>query len=65
MTELDKIFIKALGKVVQEPCDDTISREDAEECKELMTDMNGDTVYAVRQFYMMIARNTRQKVRNK
>jgi len=30
------------------PCDDVISREDVEECKELMTDINGDTVYAVR-----------------
>lgn len=32
----------------QEPCKDAISREDVEECKELMTDINGDTVYAVR-----------------
>ncbi len=31
-----------------EPCNDAISREDVEECKELMTDINGDTVYAVR-----------------
>ncbi|MBO7733422.1 MAG: hypothetical protein J6S67_12730 [Methanobrevibacter sp.] len=29
-------------------CDDAISREDVEECKELMTDINRDTVYAVR-----------------
>ena len=31
-----------------EPCEDVIIREDLEECKELMTDINGDTVYAVR-----------------
>ena len=44
--------IEAIGMAIQalsqEPCDDAISREDAEECKELMTDINGDTVYAVR-----------------
>lgn len=33
---------------VQQPCNDVISCEDMEECKELMTDINGDTVYAVR-----------------
>lgn len=32
----------------QEPCEDAISCEDIEECKELMTDINGDTVYVVR-----------------
>jgi len=32
----------------QQPCGNAISREDLEECKELMTDVNGDTVYAVR-----------------
>lgn len=28
MTELEKIFIKAIEKVKQEPCEDAISRED-------------------------------------
>lgn len=32
----------------QEPCEDAISREDIEEFKELMTDINGDVIYAVR-----------------
>lgn len=32
----------------KEPCKDAISLEDLEECKELMTDVNGDTVYAVK-----------------
>ena len=32
----------------QEPCEDAISRDDIEECIELMTDINGDIVYAVR-----------------
>ena len=41
-------YMGVLEKQIQEPCDDAISREDAEECKELMTDINGDTVYAVR-----------------
>lgn len=40
-------FIK-LCMEEQQPCGDAISREDVEECKELMTDVNGDTVYAVR-----------------
>lgn len=35
-------------KVMGIECDDVVSREDAEECKELMTDINGDTVYVVR-----------------
>lgn len=38
---------KALFHKIVE-CEDTISRDDVEECKELMTDINGDTVYAVR-----------------
>lgn len=32
----------------QEPCDDAISRQALDEIKELMTDINGDTVYVVR-----------------
>ena len=32
----------------QEPCEDAVNRENLEECEELMTDINGDTVYAVR-----------------
>ena len=49
--QLDKdieAFDMAIQSLSQEPCDDAISREDVEECKELMTDINGDTVYAVR-----------------
>lgn len=42
--ELEK-RIKALE---QKPCEDAISKTDLEECKELMTDINGDAVYAVR-----------------
>ena len=38
----------AIKALEQKPCEDAISREDLEECKELMTDINGDTVYAVR-----------------
>ena len=30
------------------PCDDVVSRQAVDEIKELMTDINGDTVYAVR-----------------
>ena len=41
----DTMMIKG---VVQELSSALISREDAEECKELMTDINGDTVYVVR-----------------
>lgn len=37
--------IKALSA---DPCEDVINRNDVEECVELMTDINGDTVYAVR-----------------
>lgn len=37
--------IKALE---QQPCEDCISRQTLDEIKELMTDINGDTVYAVR-----------------
>ncbi len=40
-----EMAIKALE---QEPSGDLISLEDVEECKELMTDINGNTVYAVR-----------------
>lgn len=43
--EFIKMAIKALE---QEPCDDAISRQTVNEIKELMTDINGDTVYAVR-----------------
>ena len=32
----------------QEPCEDAISRQAVDEIKELMTDINGNTVYAVR-----------------
>lgn len=32
----------------QEPCDDCISRQVMDEVKELMTDINGHTVYAVK-----------------
>lgn len=45
LCEAHYMAIKALE---QKPCEDAISREDLEECKELMTDVNGDTVYAVR-----------------
>lgn len=34
--------------VEQEPCTDAVSREAVDEIKELMTDINGDAVYAVR-----------------
>ena len=51
-TEKIEINVLQLNRIIkaleQEPCDDAISREDAKECKELMTDINGDTVYAVR-----------------
>ena len=42
--------LNELPSVTQKPIeyDDAISRDDVEECKELMTDINGDTVYAVR-----------------
>lgn len=40
-----EMAIKALE---QQPCDDVISRQALDEIKELMTDINGDTVYAVR-----------------
>ena len=40
--------IENAPSVNPQPCEDAISREDTEECKELMTDINGDTVYAVR-----------------
>lgn len=43
--EAIRVAIKALSV---EPCEAGISREDMDECKELMTDINGDTVYAVR-----------------
>ena len=36
------------GKASVALCEDTISRENVEECKELMTDTNGDLVYVVR-----------------
>jgi len=47
-TEAYKSLQWAIKALEQEPSGDLISREDVEECKELMTDINGDTVYAVR-----------------
>ena len=41
-------YESAIEDYKQEPGDDAISRKDIEECEELMTDINGDTVYAVR-----------------
>ena len=38
----------AIKALEQEPCEDAISRQAVDEIKELMTDINGDTVYAVR-----------------
>lgn len=43
--EMFDIAIKALE---QQLCEDAISRENVEECKELMTDTNEDLVYVVR-----------------
>ena len=45
LIEALKMAIKALE---QEPCEDAVSRQAVDEIKELMTDINGDTVYAVR-----------------
>lgn len=36
-----------LGEKIK-PCEDAVSRQAVDEIKELMTDMNGNTVYAVR-----------------
>jgi len=47
-TDLIEALEMAIKALEQEPSGDLISREDVEECKELMTDINGDTVYAVR-----------------
>ena len=44
--------IKALPPVKPQPCEDAISRQVFDEIKELMTDVNGDTVYAVRMSYI-------------
>ena len=41
-------MLKELPPAKLQPCKDAVSREDIEECKELMTDVTGDTVYAVR-----------------
>ena len=40
--------VTRLLSLEQEPCEDAISRQAVDEIKELMTDTNGDTVYAVR-----------------
>ena len=60
MTELEKIAYKAAMQVERvenelkvelnelKPCEDAVSREAIDECKELMTDIKGETVYAVR-----------------
>ena len=54
-TSIDKVAMEQiirdeLFSVTPKPieCDDAISRKDVEECKELMTDINGETVFAVR-----------------
>lgn len=49
-------YIKSISKptgvkfeaLEQEPCEDAVSRQAFDEIKELMTDINGDTVYAVK-----------------
>ena len=49
MNELHKEALDmAINALEQEPCDDCISRQAIDEIKELMTDINGDTVYAAR-----------------
>ena len=51
-TWIHKEDMEALNSVIQaleqEQCEDAISRQAVDEIKELMTDINGDTVYAVR-----------------
>ena len=42
------ILGKAINALEQEPCNDTIRRADLDEIKELMTDISGETVYAVK-----------------
>lgn len=48
----DKPIYEALEMAIKalsvEPFEDAINRNNVEECIELMTDINGDTVYAVR-----------------
>lgn len=46
--DMTELTIKDLETLEQEPCTDVISRQTLDEIKELMTDINGDTVYAVR-----------------
>lgn len=45
---LEEVCNMAIKALEQNPCNDTISRQAIDEIKELMTDINGDTVYAVR-----------------
>lgn len=44
----DRAWAEAEVFYEQEPCEDAVSRQAVDEIKELMTDINGDTVYAVR-----------------
>ena len=46
--DYDKAFGMAIEALKQEPCDDAVSRTDIDEMKEIMTDIEGDYVYAVR-----------------
>lgn len=39
---------EAIKRLSAEPCEDAVNREDLEECIELMTDINGYTLYAVK-----------------
>ena len=46
---IQSIYLKGYNEALeQEPCEDAISRQAVDEIKELMTDINGDTVYAAR-----------------
>ena len=49
---LDEALDIAIKALEQESCGDLISRQEVGEIKELMTDINGDTVYAVRMSYL-------------
>ena len=44
----EEMFNIAIKVLEQQPCEDAISREDVEECQELMEDTYGDLVYVVR-----------------
>lgn len=46
--QLGEALDMAIAALKAEPCEDAVSRKAVEECKELMTDINGETVYAVR-----------------